>query len=383
MGHETNIDSIQASDERIKETAAELVRLKRSRNSSLNITRVPPEILGHIFRFKIVPEVGDDRFAMVQGDAYNFLLVCHRWFEVARHTPELWSFWGNNLDDWKRRYPLSRAAPVDLVLDRIMCRVGSLDGGLRDALRDCAARDAIRMVHIRALDGDLMANAVVSSLTPEAEGIQHSSIESIYLDNVDTSDFFARHHFPKLRDLHLIRNFRISSWDYLKSHTMALVNLSLTFGGVVPPSAIPTTSQILSLLASNPNIRSLILEQLVINDDSGNGSTSSVLLRHLERFSGKFHHVFPILHRLELPERIDNAELEFHECKLEEAHETIAPYIRDYFRRDPRFEGRLGVISSSITGPFILQAYTIGAERDPGSDSTARSPLREIQDSNV
>jgi len=366
MGRETNIHSIPALDERIKEITAELTRLKRSRNSLLSIARVPPEILGHIFRFNIVPEVGDGRFATVRGDAYNFLLVCHHRSEVARHTPELWSFWGNNLNDWKRRYPLSRAASVDLVLDRVMYRAGSFDGALWDVLKDCAARDAIRKVHIRALDGDLTVNAIVSSLTPEAE-VRHSGIESIYLYNVDVSDFFARHHFPKLRDLHLFRNFNISSWGYLKSHTTALVNLSLNFNHATPPSAIPTTSQLLSLLASNPNIRSLMLKQLVISDDSGNGSTSPVPLRHLERFSmtGKFHHVFPILHRLELPERIDKAELEFHECNLEEAHETVAPYIRDYLRRDPRFEGRLGVLSSSTTGCFVLQACTIGVEHHP------------------
>jgi len=372
---EINIGSILALDERIKEITAELARLKRSRNSILNIARVPPEILGRIFRFNVVPEVGGGRFATVRRGSYNFLLVCHHWFEVARRTPELWSFWGNNLDDWKRRYPLSRAAPVDLVLDRFMCRVGSFDGGLRDALRDCAARDAIRKVHIRAPYGDLMGNAIVSSLTPETEGVQHSSIESIYLDSADASDFFARHHFPKLRDLHLFRNFKISSWDYLKAHTTALVNLSLNFNHATPPSAIPTTSQLLSLLASNPNIRSLILEQLVISGDGGNGSTSPVPLSHLERLSmtGKFHYIFPILHQLELPERIDQAELEFHECNLEEAHETIAPYIRDYLRRDPRFEGRLGVLGST-NGCFVLRACTIGAERHPLDHVPSQNP---------
>ena len=50
MGHETNIDSIQALDKQIEEGKGDIIKLKRVRNSFLNIsTRVPPEILGHIF----------------------------------------------------------------------------------------------------------------------------------------------------------------------------------------------------------------------------------------------------------------------------------------------------------------------------------------------
>jgi hypothetical protein len=46
MDREINLDSILALD-------AEIIRLKRTRNSLLNIARIPPEILGHIFRFNI------------------------------------------------------------------------------------------------------------------------------------------------------------------------------------------------------------------------------------------------------------------------------------------------------------------------------------------
>ena len=51
------------------------------------------------FRFNIIEEVGDPQFAGMHKDSYNFLLVCHHWFEVARRLLELWSFWGNSLED--------------------------------------------------------------------------------------------------------------------------------------------------------------------------------------------------------------------------------------------------------------------------------------------
>jgi len=361
MGREINIDSILVLDKRIKKITAELARLKRSRNSLLNIARVPPEILGHIFRFNVVPEFGDGRFATVRRGSYNFLLVCHHWFEVARRTPELWSFWGNNLDDWKRQHLRSGISALDLVLDGLNHEDGSFDEALRDALGDRAARGLIRKVHLRGGDAKLLT-AIISSLTPEDEGVRHSSIESIDLSGVDVSGFFARRRFPKLRDLYLSGRFKISTWDHLKLHTTVLTNLSLDFIDVISPSAIPTTSQILSLLASNPNIRSLMLRGLMISDDGENGFTSSVPLCHLEQLSltGKFHHVHPILHRLELPERIDKAELGFHNCAPEEAVEAAGPYIRDRLQRDARFRDRLGVFVATTPKSISLHASVVG-----------------------
>ena len=362
MGRETTIDSIQALDKRIEEVTAELIQLKRARNSSLTVARVPPEILGYIFRFNITTEVGGDpQFAGIQHGSYNFLLVCHHWFEVARRLPELWSFWGNSLEDWKRQLPLSGTAPLDLVLDGTECQVGSFGETMLDALKDYTTRNAVRKIHLRSDDIQLLTT-IVSALTPDGWFSCDSNIESIALNGVDVTGLLSRRSYPKLRSLSLSGRFSLYS-DYqgfLERNITTLVNLSLSSNAL---SSIQAASQILSLLTSNPNIRTLALESLNVKDDIRYGHKKPrVPLRHLKKLSltGDFYYFFPILQQLELPERVDHARLEFSDCSSGDVEDAIVPYIRDYFRRDPRFEERLGIFFSHTENRVSLRASAIG-----------------------
>jgi hypothetical protein len=198
MGSEVNLDSILALD-------VEITRPKRTRNSLLNIARIPPEILGHIFHFSIT-ETSVPDFAGIPKGPYNFLLVCHHWFQVARRTPELWSSWGNNLKDWKRWHLRFGISTLDLILSRWYDGGGGLDEALRDAIGDRAARDVIRKVHLASNNTELLTT-IISSLIPEGEDVRPSSIESFILSDVDVSNLFARHRFPKLYNLDLSGRF--------------------------------------------------------------------------------------------------------------------------------------------------------------------------------
>jgi len=49
-GSEKNLESIRVLEDQIREHERVLARLKRTRNSLLNVSRLPPEVLGDIFR---------------------------------------------------------------------------------------------------------------------------------------------------------------------------------------------------------------------------------------------------------------------------------------------------------------------------------------------
>ena len=125
MGEEMNLESISALDEEIAKGRGDIIKLKRTRNSMLNISVLaPPEILGYIFNLVVSRIPVDSRTVSVrpyqtpqfrgpEKEWYNFLLVCHYWLEVAYATPEVWTFWGKA---WEKQYIRAGSAPVDLVL---------------------------------------------------------------------------------------------------------------------------------------------------------------------------------------------------------------------------------------------------------------------------
>ena len=244
------------------------------------------------------------------------------------------------------------------MLDGEASHAGSFDKILRDAIKSRAARGLIRKVHLRGPDVDLLTS-IIASLTPDDNGIRPSNIESIFLTHVDGTKFFARYRFPKLRDLSL---FECSDFalDHLKSSTNALTNLSLRDNMSSPPS-IPSTSQLLSLLSSNPYLQTITLYILLISDDIRSDCRLRVPLPHLKRFSltMDFRRALAVLHRLEFPHMPNQLNLCFRGCTLEVARQVVGPYIRDRIQGDPRSKNRLGISVSSTFSRVSLEVSVV------------------------
>ena len=108
---------------------------------------------------------------------------------------------------------------------------------------------------------------------------------------MDISDFFVRSRLSKLRLLDLSGNLDIS-WNHLVPRTTHLTTLSLQIGEV-PSTATLSTSQLFSILVSNPNLRQLKLSDRALPDDN-QGVTFQVPLRYLKRLllSGDLRHLW-------------------------------------------------------------------------------------------
>ena len=367
MSGEVNVKSILALEEQIREHEKVLINLKCARNALLNISTLPPEILGNIFQCNVTLK---DEFDWLEEGSRNFLLVCHHWHEVALRTPEVWSFWGDTLADWARCHRYSGTAPLDLVLGPHYADDDSSndDGGggrpfdvaLHETLQDHAVRDMIRRIHLSSKDASL-SRSIISSLVTVCEGVRSNSVESIVLvdgredsEPMDISDFFARYRFPKLQHLK-INGCIIASWDLLASRTAILTTLSLHFDD---PTSTPTTSQVLSILASNPTLRKVQLSGDAIPHDGGGESPLRVSLHYLKELElmGDLQGVLGLLYRLDHPAKMDHLQIILSDCAVTDIPQTIGPYLRDHFRRRGRSRNELAIGVAQFGDHITLDA---------------------------
>ena len=162
---------------------------------------------------------------------------------------------------------------------------------------------------------------------------------------VDVSAFFAHCRFPKLRRLDLT-GCAISSWDGLTSRTSTLTTLKLD---LCFPSFTPTTSELLSILASNPVLQKVALHRRGVPDDGGGKSSSRVQLRHLNGLElvGELQHIIGLLHHLDLPRNLEKLYLCLRDCDATDISLVIGPYLRDLLQRRDRPQNGLKISASS------------------------------------
>jgi hypothetical protein len=115
-----------------------------------------------------------------------------------------------------------------------------------------------------------------------------------------------------------------------------------------------------SILASNPNLRQLLLSNTALPDDA-DGSTVKVPLCDLEVLSltGEFRRIFGLLRRLILPETLVSIHLDAYNSTVEDISQTLGPYIQGYFPRDARYQGTSEVSTFFFPGSISISALVI------------------------
>jgi hypothetical protein len=368
------------SSDQAGEGARETTKPEHTKNPLVDFSaRVPPEILGQIFHWDVAP---DDCGGLREG-SYQFLLVCRRWYNVAKATPELWSFWGNNLYHWSQRYQLSeRSAPIDLAMSVLQFTKLPMDEALRsaleplqNALNERVASNSIRSVYLCGfhVDEDILnIGSVVSLLASGGGGIQYrdSSIESVEIDSsrLDSiSSFLTRYRFPKLWHLRL-NGMTVDSevWDHLRSYTGSLTSLTLgPLGG--------TLHQLLSVFGKNHQLRSLNLTGFCVGNNSDARCESRVSLPHLKRLAltADFRSTFRLLDLLDLPElrMMDFMRFVLSDCPdPEDLSRAVGRYMQGFLCQE-RFKNRLGIWVRGGSNYISFRVIT----KDTNSNSTLLS----------
>ena len=175
---------------------------------------------------------------------------------------------------------------------------------------------------------------------------------------MDISDFFVRSRLSKLRLLDLSGNLDIS-WNHLVPRTTHLTTLSLQIGEV-PSTATLSTSQLFSILVSNPNLRQLKLSDGALPDDN-QGVTFQVPLHYLKRLLSSGD-LFGFLRRLILPEMLERMCLTGVDPTVEGVSQILGPYMRDYFRRGSKFQVRLKTSLSLFRYFFAISVDAVCAQ---------------------
>ena len=124
---------------------------------------------------------------------------------------------------------------------------------------------------------------------------------------------------------------------------MVLTTISLDF------TTAPPTSQLLSILASNPVLRQVEISGCLGPSDGG-GRSFRVQLHHLKKLElrGKFQHVFGLFERLDNPRNMDLLDLTLDDCDVADVSRIIGPYLRDHIQRREKSPGGLFLFLSSL-----------------------------------
>jgi len=138
----------------------------------------------------------------------------------------------------------------------------------------------------------------------------------------------------------------------MASQITTLTTLDLSLWSLEPA---PTTSQVLSVLASNPTLHKVTLSMPEDNDDRGVNPPPRVSLRHLKelKLDGYSQYVFGFLDRLDHPKHMDQLDITL-ECAVEDLSHLIGPYLRHYLRHRGGSRGGLGLSLGFPLGHSIV-----------------------------
>ncbi|KAI0067620.1 hypothetical protein BV25DRAFT_1794759, partial [Artomyces pyxidatus] len=240
-------------DARLHELRNEIQSVQLQRNAIAPISFLPNELL---FRIILYHAYSVDIFSASWVKA---MLVCRRWYEVARSHAQLWSYVSDSV---RRQSPshvwemLKRSGDYPLT-----CTFSPMDEEVY--VLEMILKKHMHRVRSLKINGDAK---LFSPLLKEGDRwpiLEHLALDSWGSENTHLSPSLFEHGAPRLRSLEL-NNIGMSGWHYLSN----LTNLSLVRGhdGTTPH---PSFDVLLATLQRSPSLRRLKLHGYLPSDEEG------------------------------------------------------------------------------------------------------------------
>uniref|UniRef100_A0A0W0FTK9 F-box domain-containing protein n=1 Tax=Moniliophthora roreri TaxID=221103 RepID=A0A0W0FTK9_MONRR len=263
---ETNeLDEIWRIDQKINSLEEQLRRLRTQRNAKAAISRLPIEIMVHIFTY-CVPR--RDSVALINTCWLSFTHVCHSWRSIALNYAGLWTcidFQSNGLA--QAMLERSKTAVLDAKIPRFHYHRQDMEWRhLLTTIQHQLSR--IGHLHVGP-DHTNLNREFVSGLVEPAPSLR--SLEVTNFTELDLPSNFLAGTAPLLTQLRL--DLTYLPWDSPLLH--ALTFLELRGDGV---TNIPTEKQFVGALQSMPLLEILILKQMFPNSIT---DTNTIPLPHL------------------------------------------------------------------------------------------------------
>ena len=293
-------DDIRTRERKIQLVDSAIAKEKRNINSLLPISRLPTEVLSHIFTYV---SLNCSDFPEIQESPYECMTVsqvCYNWRTVALATHSLWStVYMNYLDGVALFLQRSGKMLLDVVavkMDYYRMTPSDLPMHIRHGTTESSIMESMRLLleqpqRIRSLNLKLSNHTLANALREVyQDGSTASSLRKIVLydeDEDDLPDIFYPRHFPNLVHLELHRFCFVRHPTSLQFTTLETLIIHNADDKPYNHSSRCVLRELLYVLSSNPRIRvfKLLDEYCGERDpqpDEGAGELPEVTLSYLQ-----------------------------------------------------------------------------------------------------
>ncbi|KDQ55676.1 hypothetical protein JAAARDRAFT_325957 [Jaapia argillacea MUCL 33604] len=253
--------SLEQIDKNIYKHAKSLQQLAFRRNGLSPVSCLPPEILTRIFTLLASRPPSSQVLSKPRRYLWiRVVHVCRRWRRAAIGCPALWTRVVFSLPKWARAMlTLSKANPL-VVSHRATRTSGQYPRSVKIVESALQHLQRIRQITLE-LPSSWLQRLFGTITDPSAPLLENLSVSISECHTIAPINKMFTLDAPSLHTLQLSNC--VVEWDSRILHHGRLLSLQISFSLLAPTKSTATLSQLLPVLARNPNLQTLILRNVL------------------------------------------------------------------------------------------------------------------------